>query len=357
MLLVEPAARAKSLTVHLFAASRGVDESRTSGMRHLLEHLCVKGVDGKLDDRLESAGAFLQARTLRDALDIQIDVPPGKLKLAFDALGDVLRASGWSAADIGREAGTIEQEIALEPDDGVLTAAEWAQAYGGNGADPLGDIATIRATTPGQLDAVRRATFASANLLLVIEGPIGLAAATKAGVEFLRRLPASKADLGLTRVAKTGPGRVEVEAYGEARGVPVPGLGDPMCVARLCAALAIASELQDAYVTYTPSALNGMVTVGQVGEVGKLGRFIDGLDNGSADGLLARARYLGSRWAARQVGSPTQSAFTRGLLMSRDPRFEFATVRDEIAHLTVLDFRAAIAAFGSGHAFVSVGLP
>ena len=357
MLLVEPAPQAKNVTVHLFAAARGVDETKTSGLRHLLEHLCVKGPDGKLDERLESNGAFLRARTFRDALDVQIDVPPGKLQIAFDALSEVLQTGGWTATDIAREAGVIEQELALQPDDAALTSALWRQAYGGNGADPMGDLATIQATTPEALEATRRATFACGNLVLVIEGPIGLTVGTKQGVAFLSKLTTGKSDLGVVRIPKSGPGRVEVEAYGEARGVPVPPLSDPICVARLCAALAIASELQDAYMTYTPSALNGMVVVGQVGEVGKLGKFIDSLDDGAADGLLERGRILGARWAARQVDSPEASGFTRGLLMSRNVRFHFESVQEAMAHVSVAEFRAAIASFDSSHAFVSVGLP
>jgi hypothetical protein len=221
----------------------------------------------------------------------------------------------------------------------------------------MGDLAAIKATTPDALEATRKATFATGNLLLVIDGPIGLTEGTKQGVVFLSKLPATKADAGADRIPMPGPGRVEVEAFGEARGLPVPPLGDPVCIARLCAALAIASELQDAYVTYTPSALNGMVIVGQVGQIGKLGKFIDGLDDGAADGMLERARLLGARWAVRQVGTPEASAYTRGLLMSRNVRFRFESVQEAVAHVSVADFRAAIASFGSGRAFVSVGLP
>lgn len=355
-LLVEPAAQAKNLTVHLFASAAGVDESKTSGMRHLLEHLCVKGHDGKLDERLESAGAFLQARTLRDAMDIEVDVPPGDLQMAFDALSDVMRGGGWSASDIAREAGVIEQEIALQPESGALASSLWAQAYGGNGYDPLGDIATIKATTPEQLEALRRETFASANLVLVIAGPIDLRSGIKLGTSYLNLLPATKADGAPVRAAKPGPGRAEVDAFGEARGVPAPPLSDSECVAKLCAALAIASELKDAFVTYTPSALGGMVIVGQVGEVGTLGKFIDALDEGDADEMLARARVLGHRWAIRQ-GDGVNSGYTRGLLMCRNPRFQFDNVSDAIDQISVADFRAAILAFNSSHAFTAVGLP
>ena len=356
-LIVEPAPQSLSLAVHLFAASRGVDESKTSGLRHLLEHLCVKGVDGKLDARLETAGAFLRARTLRDAMDIEVDVPPGKLSLAFDALGEVMRTGGWTPEDIAREAGVIEQESVLQSEDAILTASLWRQAYGGDGYDPMGDPATVKAATPAALEAVRRATFSSANLLLYIVGPIALKEGTAEGIAYLTKLPPGTADAGGVRSAKAGPGRQEVEAFGEARGVPVPSISDPVCVARLCAALAIAASLPDAYVTYTPSALNGMVVVGMVGQIGMLGKFIDDLDEGTADEMLPRAKLLGGRWAAQQVGTPEASARVRGHLGCRNSRIRFENVADAISSLSAAEFRAAIASFGSSHAYVAVGLP
>ena len=196
--------------------------------------------------------------------------------------------------------------MVLQSDDAILSSAIWSEAYGGNGADPMGDLATIKATTPEQLEAIRKATFAAGNLLLVIEGPVTMKAASKLGTSYLSRLPIAKVDLGLVRARKPGPARVECEAFGEARGVPVPPLTDPVCVARLCAALAIASELKDAFVTYTPSALNGMVVVGQAGEVGKLGKFVDGLADGDADEMLdehdssERDGLLG-KWVRRRL--------------------------------------------------------
>lgn len=356
-LLVEPAPKAKTITVHLFASARGVDERKTSGLRHLLEHLCAKGADGKLDARLEANGAFLEARTVRDALDVQIDVAPGDLQLAFDGISDVLGASGWTAADLAREAAVIEQESVLQSDDALLTAAIWAAAYGGNGADPMGDLATIKSATPEQLDAVRKATFATDNLLLVIEGPVGLNPGVKLGTAFLSRLPATKSPKFPSRTPTTSPSTVRTDAYGEARGVPVPPLNDPACQARICAALAIAAELKNAYVTYTPSALNGMVVVGQLGQVGALSKYVDTLEAGDADELLTRGRRLGVRWAQHQVATPAASAYTRGLLMCRNPRFDFDQVIDAMSRVSVADFRAAVLAFKKGSAFLAEGTP
>src|SRR5665213_4422706 len=68
-ILVERVPGAKDLSVDLFAASRGTEESPISnGLRHLLEHLIAKGPNGDIDRRLETAGAFLSAETSRDTM-------------------------------------------------------------------------------------------------------------------------------------------------------------------------------------------------------------------------------------------------------------------------------------------------
>jgi hypothetical protein len=355
--LVEPAPKAKSLTVHLFAGSKGVDETKTSGMRHLLEHLCVKGSDGKLDVRLESQAAFLSARVLRDALDVEIQTPPDQIKLALDALKDVLAAKGWDAAMIAHEAGIIEQERDIRDDESKFSSALWASVYGGNGADPVGDLATIKATTPEALEAERKATFSTENMVLVIEGPITLKEGTLLGADFLRQIPASKADANADRSPVGKPSRAVLDdAFGEADALAVPPITDPKCAATLCAALAIASEVPDAFVTYTPSSLPGLVIVGETGNIGHIGKAIDAINTEGADGWFERGRALGSRWAAQQVATPDASAFTRGLLMSRDVSVRFEMVQNLMVHLSLADFRAAISSFAK-HEFVAVGQP
>src|SRR5688500_7954220 len=69
IVLVERMPAATSLSVQLFASARAVPESKqTHGWRHLLEHLVARGPKGDIDARLESQGAFMRARTLRDAM-------------------------------------------------------------------------------------------------------------------------------------------------------------------------------------------------------------------------------------------------------------------------------------------------
>lgn len=346
ILLVEPAMKAKSITVHLFASARGVDESKGSGLRHLLEHLSVKGADGALDERLESKGCFLRAETMRDAMDIEISLPPGKLEVGLAALKEILGVHDFDATGIKREVGIIKEEIALRDDAGSLAAEGWKLVYGGSGEDPIGDAATLDSATAEEVSKVCKATFASANLALVIEGPVTLNDATDAGKALLAALPASHADLKHERSPlAVAPTRGEANATGEARCLAVPGIGDSRCAASLCAALALASEVKDAFVTYTPSLDAGLVTVGVTDSVGRLSHLVDGLDAAGIDALYGRGLRLAWSWSLRQIATPEASAYVRGLLLVQDPLAKFEVLQERIAKVTSAEFRTAVIGF------------
>src|SRR6476469_6543311 len=71
--LVEPMANEKTISIQLWAASRGVEERpETHGLRHLLEHVLALGPNRDLDQRLETVGGELFARTFRDGTQIEV---------------------------------------------------------------------------------------------------------------------------------------------------------------------------------------------------------------------------------------------------------------------------------------------
>src|SRR5437763_1308721 len=70
-ILVEPVANAHMISLQLWASSRGVEErAETHGLRHLLEHILALGPKRDIDQRLESVGGSLRAKTFRDATQI-----------------------------------------------------------------------------------------------------------------------------------------------------------------------------------------------------------------------------------------------------------------------------------------------
>src|SRR5258708_2113359 len=87
-LLVERQADAKYVSVQLFASSRRVpDTPENHGLKHLLEHLVLKGPKHDLDLQMERQGIFFTGRTLRDAMQIEFTCEPGQIATALSALG------------------------------------------------------------------------------------------------------------------------------------------------------------------------------------------------------------------------------------------------------------------------------
>src|SRR5690242_17678119 len=81
VILVEPMPKEPTISVQLFASAKYVPETEaTHGFRHLLEHLVAHG-DGTIDPKLESQACFMDAETLRDAMQIEFRVGPNQLQL------------------------------------------------------------------------------------------------------------------------------------------------------------------------------------------------------------------------------------------------------------------------------------
>ncbi|MCO5295505.1 MAG: insulinase family protein [Fimbriimonadaceae bacterium] len=345
------------VVVSLFASTRGVAESAvTHGQRHLLEHLAAKGSQGTLDRRLEAEGAFLTAATGRDSMEFTVWAPPSKVNVAIAALMEVLDQTTFTQEAIDRESRILEQEFALDTDEARLGRAAWTQAYGAYGLDALGSIGAIRKTTPKALAAVARDLFGSGRLALTIVGPIDLEEAIQSGRAFLaKKSPGEEPAQAMRREGK--PGRVEIEgAFGEARAAIVPGLLDPRATWSLSAALAVASRFDNAFVTYTPSAIDGLVVLGRTSSTSGLGLMIDSLTPAEIDALYPLGRELLELWVGQKLGGAAAIAASRGHLLSQGASLRPEIFRENVRAMTLEDFREGMASLGPERSVVVVGL-
>src|SRR5258708_4271782 len=151
IILVESMPRESVVSVQLFASAKYVPESAaTHGYRHLIEHLIAKG-DGALDRKLESLACFLNASTLRDAMQIELTVGPTQLQLALDTLGGLLRRPEFTQKQIDHELRVMRDELSMEDDPILLSSAAWEGAFGESGLDPLGTFDSMYRATPEKL--------------------------------------------------------------------------------------------------------------------------------------------------------------------------------------------------------------
>jgi hypothetical protein len=353
-ILVEPMP-SRSVSIQLWASSRGVEERpETHGLRHLLEHVLALGPDRDLDRRLESKGGFLRARTFRDATQVEITVPADQLDLGFTALGEVLKPLRVSPEQLSKEVKIIDQELGLLDDDALLNEAAWTKGFGQTALDPFGDLEMMRAATPEDVESIRKKQFAASNLVVVVVGPVNLDGATAMARSVVGSLPKVAASPMRDRMWGM-PGPAEVDAYGEARAAIVPEFASSKTVGALAAALAIASKLEDCYVTYTPSTKNGLVILGRTDAKQGLGVYVDGLDPSAVAGLLLRGKSLAASWVQQKLRTPAGVGYLRGLLLSQGIENRPEMMLDAIQALDYKAFAAGVQALKKGTAVEVVG--
>lgn len=353
-IVVENVPKASRLSLQLFASSRPSPETpSTNGMRHLLEHLLAVGRGGTIDRRLESKGAFLTAETLRDAMQIGIDAPADQLDLALSAIGEMLADLEVTQAQIDREVGIMVQEMAIRPTSGRLIAGAWTAAYGDSGLDPMGDLDVMRSATPDSLAKLHRRLFAVGNVTLSIAGPLDVDKVTASCMKLLGENALPTTSSPLTRqVGK--PSRSHPACAGEARAAIVGPYDQVQTMAALAAGLSLASEMDGAFLSFTPSLTNGLIVVGKTTTTG-VGRTIDALTETDVDGLYQRGKSMAGEWIRLKMKDAAAVAQIRGWLLcqGRDARPEAMT--DALARVRLDDFRAAVARFRDDRAVSVVG--
>lgn len=355
--LVERVPAAREVAVSLWASSRSAPETPTThGWRHLLEHLVAKGRDGRLDERLERQGITLVASTFRDATHIQLSCPVGKEGEAIAALSEILRPFSTTEDAIRRELGVMRHEFASVGAADRLAAAGWKATFGGKGLDPFGTLAAIEGATPEALRDLHARQFAKPNLCLVVAGNVDLDLTAARLVELIALAPGTAAPTA-DPLPRPVAGRVEVEGVvGEARSAHVDGFQKPATLATLAAALALAADLGDCFVAYTPSLGPGVLTLGREEQVGGLGARVDGLTEADRANLFRSGYDLLRRWIERFLASPPGISFLRGYLQLQDPGARPETAATLANGLTFDEFKQGLAALGRERAVIVVGV-
>lgn len=356
ILLVENLPRAKSVSVQLFASDRRLpDTPDNHGFRHLLEHLCLKGPKHDLDLQMERQGMFFLGRTLRDAMQIEFTCSPKQIPVALDGLKQALQPISVTQQEITKEVGIMKQELALETDTQRLARAAWTEAYGDQGLDPFGELATMEKATPQALADYQTQLFAPNNLVLVISGPLDIEAVTKIGKGFLEDF-SGRASGTVAGRPDGVPGRADLnDAFGEARGARVPGWQSARTAWTLAAAFGVASQVASPFVIYTPSAGNGLVVLGQTDDNSGIGMKIDSMEQGDVAALFPIGKLLARRWLLRQLEEPSSSAFIRGLLLCDGPSNRPEQMLANIDSMTWQDFLRGFVGFRQDAADVAVG--
>jgi predicted Zn-dependent peptidase len=355
VVLAEKMAKEPAISIQLWASSRTVPETpATHGWRHLLEHLVAPGQNGDLDRRLERAGGYLRARTFRDAMQFEVTVPHNQISLGLSAITELLKPLSVDQAQIDRELQTMREEYATYDDASRLASASWSTAYGEQGLDAFGDFETMKRASPDALRSIQRRQFYPENLVLVIAGPIDVKEATAAAVSVVG------IQQGATSGAQRPPlvghsGRVEIDGFGESRAAIVAGFDKPSTLGALAFALAVASEFEGSFVTYTPTETPGLVIVGQTEKQAGVGLRIDALTEGDLPLLYARGRVLARSWVERYLRTASGVGYLRGLLLIAGKGSRPETMLDGVDGLSYQEFKTASGLFSKDKAVTAVG--
>lgn len=341
-------------SIQLFASARyAPDSPLTHGYRHLLEHLVARGADGNSDGPLEAVGGMLRARTQRDASQFEVTVTPDHFAEGFAALADVIAKKRFTQAEIDREVKTIAEEAILSDGANVLSNAGWAVAYGDQGLDPTGNLDVLSKATPEDMEALQSALFRGPCVCLVIVGDVPPTIA-KDATALLSGLGAGELSSVVRKAGK--PGRSEPPTLGEARCAIVPPYDRPSTAAAMAAALALATQLDGCFVSYTPTMQRGLVTLGRVGQSSGLSIYLDSLKRDSTEPLYGLGKRLARRWYETQFGTPQASAALRGSLICEDPAADPTQFLTQLNSMSREDFVEAVRKFQSQNAVTVVGV-
>lgn len=352
-IFAEDIADADSVSIQLFASAKGVEETpATHGLRHLLEHLLVKGRDKTLDRRLESKGMFLSAETFRDAMKIEITCSPKDAVGAIRSMAEMLRPIETTPADILQEVKIMEQELALMSADMRLSNAAWSQAFGASGLDPLGSISVMAGATPDALTDLHQRQFAKPNLVISIAGRVDVDRVTAAAREVLGADgPAPQEPVASPR-PEGRSGIADSIAPGDARAAIVQGLDDDQTLYKLAAGFALANRFR-CRVLYTPSLQNGLIVLTDTGG-GGFDKRIDELPAEEVDALWPLGQALLKNWL-QGGGTPSEVAYRRGMLLVQRLDLRPESLVERVGAMGLLDFRKGFDAFRRDKAVTVVG--
>ena len=349
-IFVEKVVGAKSIAISITANARFCPETpKTNGRRHLLEHLMARGAKSDIDHRLELVGGFLSARTMREAMQFSIVVPPAQVDLGFRTAFDLLATPNPTSERIKTEANIIREELALEESPIKFSNAAWLRSNGMS-LSPGGDPEILDATTRDELIKLYRAQFDARNLVLSVVGDVDIDQTMREATKYMQVMPQRDYESVKPLVE---PGKTVVpDASGYALGVEVGPVNLPKTIHVLAAGLALASYVDNAYAFFTPSATRSLVIVGTKTDANELRATAKKLDPRI---LFSRARDLARNWLNAHLDTPEAVADFRGLLACLQVDLRPDLISAALEDMTLDQFTEALARFRPDVCFEVVG--
>ena len=171
----DAAARVAAVNVIVRAGSAD-DPPDRPGTAHLLEH--VLWASGGEDDprlRIERVGGVMNAGTLRDFTRFHATVPSRDLRLAVEALGDVVLRADFDEGIVAREQSIVLEEAAARSDDprAALNDLAFEAVYGSvhpYGRPIHGNLDEIARVDPAKLALFHSIWYVPNNMAVIVAG-------------------------------------------------------------------------------------------------------------------------------------------------------------------------------------------
>lgn len=147
---------------------------RNRGITHLMQHMCLKnlnGIDkGELAARLAAIGATLKGTTYIEAMVFRLKVAPRYFDEAFDILNSFFALNKWTGEELAEEKALVLRQIENQEEDywSAIDSHYWRTPAG-----PLairGTAETVEAITLRSLTMWRKALIHPANACLALSG-------------------------------------------------------------------------------------------------------------------------------------------------------------------------------------------
>jgi len=236
-LIVERAPLLKSCAIAIaFRADRCIETPETHGWRHLLEHIAAKGIDGKLDVKLESRGWMSTAWTYRDSM---VFAAIGNKELLGEALiemASIPKTRKTTQDAMTRESKIITQEMALVSPAQRFSNRAWNDHFGTRGLDAWGSSEVIAKASPADFARLATQQFDSRGMAVAIVGDISVASVSESVRRAFGEITSSEWPV-IEVERKFGP-----DSSGGASAIGLPPAGSDDWIAKIGAALALSEE-------------------------------------------------------------------------------------------------------------------
>jgi len=168
-------------SVGLYADSGSRSEpAALNGIAHLFEHMVFKGAGGRsaseISEAIEDVGGELNACTERDGTSFTASIMPEHVALGVELIADLVLRPDLAEAELEREKDVVLQELGEAEDtpNDIIFDDLWSAAFEAQpiGRSILGDEASVKRITRGDLEAWRTSHFRGGNLILVGAGKL-----------------------------------------------------------------------------------------------------------------------------------------------------------------------------------------